>query len=138
MSLNIVDIFRVDFRTSTEADCLNASLQKAMRFDYRYQPARLSLALSLSDETPPPPVADALGKPIRGETLFGQEEAELAVWIALIRETVDQSDLSRKDLFDMVAAHWARGGKMLEQSLNAYDGDIQALMREFVKTPLKT
>ena len=46
--VQLLDLLRCDFRTTEAADTLNSRLQKALGFAYRYQPARLALAKSLS------------------------------------------------------------------------------------------
>lgn len=116
------DLFRADVRTSREADGLNTHLQSALGFDYRYQVARLAIGLSLADPALPATAADLLGKPIRGETLFGQEETDLALWTALIVEHVPGAPASRKQILDLAAAHWQRGIQKLQRLWSKHDG----------------
>ncbi|MCO4317813.1 DndE family protein [Phyllobacterium sp. 21LDTY02-6] len=122
-SLQLGDLFRADFRTSQSSDAINTALQKSLLFDYRYQPARIAIGLSLAQSTAPRPSSDTLGKPIRGETLFGQEESEMALWVTLICAQADIRAPSRKQLFELVAAHWARGLDLLEKKFKVYDGE---------------
>jgi hypothetical protein len=133
VSINLLDVFRIDFRTSSEADALNTSLQKSLKLDYRYQPARLGLSLSLADPSQPPPMADMVGKPIRGETLFGQEEGELALWVALIFEHDNTNDVTRKRLIDLVAAHWSRGLFLLAKQSVATKGAAHKLLLQLAR-----
>lgn len=117
-SLQIGDIARADFRTAFAVDAENSRIQKSLDLPYRYQPARLAISLSLRQPDPPKPIADVGGRPIRGDTLFGQDEADLTMWIALIVEHSGTAGLSRKEFQDIVAAHWARGMKPLSASMN--------------------
>jgi hypothetical protein len=116
-SLHLVDVFRIDFRTSIEGDELNTGLQKALGLDYRYQPARIAIGLSLGNPFSPPAPANVLGKPIRGETLFGQEEADLAWWVALLIEHAEADNPCRRILVSLVAAHWLRGVQLLSNDI---------------------
>lgn len=130
--LQIGDIARADFRTSFVADSENSRIQKALELPYRYQPARLALSLSLSQAKPPRPIADGGGRPIKGDTLFGQDEADLTLWIALIVEHSGTAGLSRRDFQDLVAAHWARGMEMLARAAKSdrIEDTVIALLRE--------
>lgn len=107
--LQLVDILRADFRTSAAADRANTELQHALELPFRYHPARLAIAASLADPAPPPFVPDAAGRPIKGDTLFGQDELELAMWTGLIVEHAGVSAITRRQLQDLVSAHWWRG-----------------------------
>ncbi|GLQ12074.1 hypothetical protein GCM10007913_40060 [Devosia yakushimensis] len=109
LPLQIGDIARADFRTSFHADTVNASIQKKFAFQFKYQPARLALALSLRIPTPPDAPADTSGRPIKGDFLFGSDEAELSAWVALIVQHAGGMDLTRKMFQALVSAHWARG-----------------------------
>jgi len=108
-ALQIGDIARADFRTSFAADSENSRIQKSLSLPFRYQPARLALSLSLRILSQPSPIPDSGGRSIKGDTLFGQDEADLTLWIALIVQHGGQSGLSRRAFQDLVAAHWARG-----------------------------
>lgn len=116
------DLFRADVRTSREADSVNTHLQSILGFDYRYQVARLAIGLSLAEPSAPSAPGDLLGKPIRGETLFGQEEADLALWAALIVEHAAAAPASRKEILDLVAAHWNRGLEKLKRLWSKHEG----------------
>lgn len=108
-SVQLVDILRADFRTSAGADRSNTELQHALDLPFRYHPARLAIAVSLSDPSPPPIAPDATGRPIKGETLFGQDELDLAMWTGLIVEHAAVAAITRRQLQDLVSAHWQRG-----------------------------
>lgn len=117
LSLQIGDISRADFRTSFAADAENSRIQKAFDFPYRYQPARLAISLSLRQPEPPKPILDSGGRPIKGDTLFGQDEADLTFWIAMIVEHSGVVGLTRRDFQDLVAAHWGRGMNLLSKAV---------------------
>lgn len=119
--LNLIDLLRTDFRATSEAEAISTRLQAELGLDYRYQPARLAMALSLSDPEFPPQV-EALGKPIRGETLFSAEQAELAIWVGLFTERAGAAITTRRGLQEMVASHWTRGIRMLSQRWAAWNG----------------
>ncbi len=127
-TLTFSDLFRADVRTSREADELNTRLQSALGLDFRYQAARLALALSLGDPAPPPAIADLLGKPIRGETLFGQEEVDLALWAALVVEHDPVAATSRRSFLDRTAAHWDRGARRLSRTWAKHHGTPETFL----------
>lgn len=120
--LNLLDLFRTDFRPSAAADGLNLQLQSELQLDFRYQPARLAMAISLAESRLPAAAPDLLGKPIRGETLFGQEEAEVAVWVGLFVEHGGSSILTRRALQEVVGAHWTRGLDILVRRWSCWTG----------------
>ena len=111
--VQLLDLLRSDFRTTEGADTLNSRLQTALGFAFRYQPARLAIATSLSNPEVPELDAELRGKPIKGETLFGQEEVDLALWISLIVEHAERTHATRRNIQDLVAAHWQRGIEVL-------------------------
>lgn len=108
-SFQLGDIVRADFRTSRDADTRNTSLMKKFGFQYRYQPARLAIALSLRIPALPKDVPDGAGKPIKGDILFGSDEAEFSLWVALVVQHADAKAMSRRAFQDLVGAHWHRG-----------------------------
>ncbi|ESQ84199.1 hypothetical protein AEAC466_10670 [Asticcacaulis sp. AC466] len=73
-------------------------------------------------------MSDLLGKPIRGETLFGQEESELALWVALIFEHSSSPQLTKKDLTELVAAHWHRGMRLLAEQIGNWDEEPHSFL----------
>jgi hypothetical protein len=126
------DLFRADFRTSREGDELNSTMQTALGLDYRYQVARIAIATSLGDASQPRPVADMSGKPIRGETLFGIEEIDLAFWTALIVQHLGEP-ANRKAILDQAAAHWVRGARSLHQRWTRFDGGAGEFLVELAR-----
>lgn len=129
----LADVFRADLRTSQDADEGNARLQSALGLDYRYQVARIAIAASLGVRSPPPPGVDLLGKPIRGETLFGQTELDLAVWVAQILEH-SGAEPSRRGLADAVAAHWQRGVGLIAKAWSAHEGSSAEFILQLIRS----
>ncbi|EOD8982455.1 TPA: DndE family protein [Pseudomonas aeruginosa] len=127
-SLQIGDIARADFRTSAILDAENTRLQKAFGFQFRYSPARLAIAMSLSDESFPPSVSELNGKPIRGDTLFGQDEVDLAAWASMIVEHSGEESISRRRFQELVGAHWARGLNRLYEITQGLESNIEVLV----------
>jgi hypothetical protein len=121
--VQLVDILRADFRTSRDADATSTELQRVLALPYRYHPARLALGLSLADPAPPPPPADLLGRPIKGETLFGHEENDLALWTGLLVEHAGTVGVTKRHLQDGVAAHWQRGTRLLWARWERHEGE---------------
>lgn len=130
MALSLTDLVRTDFRTSKWADDINSRFQKLLGLSHRYGPARLAIGRSLAVPTEPesdPVDEDDLGKAIKGENLFGTG-ADLATWISLIVERSGQSDLSRKDLQTLVAAHWHRGMCLLWEEWKGVGNDFDRFL----------
>lgn len=130
--VQLLDLLRSDFRTTEAADALNGQLQKALGFAFRYQPARLALATSLSNPEVPDPETDLRGKPIKGETLFGQEETDLALWVSLIVEHAERTQATRRDIQGLVAAHWRRGIEVLWADWFSVGEDATAYFQRLV------
>jgi hypothetical protein len=122
----------MDLRTSRSGDTATATLLRALGLQYRYQPARLAIARSLGLSTQPHPVENLDGKSIRGETLFGQAAADLGMWTSLFSAHAGRDPLSRKDLHELVAAHWARGAGLLWDSIRACDDPVGALTAQLI------
>lgn len=127
MPVGISDMGRIDFRTSRSGETATAALQRALTLPYRYQPARLAVARSLGVGTQPAPVGNADGKTIRGETLFGQRRDEIATWTSLIVEHAGRGPLPRRDVQELVAAHWARGAGLLWDGLRGASDPVADL-----------
>lgn len=114
MALSITEVAQTSFRTTREADELNDRLQRVLGMPHRYGPARLAIARSLAlQKTPEAHTTKGadLGRTIRGDPLFGGD-ADLGAWTALLVERAG-TDLSRRDLQELVAAHWHRGAKLI-------------------------
>ena len=133
MSISLVEIAGANFRTDAESDDLNNDFMRWLGMRKRYLPARLAISRSLAMPSPPEPLPGGFGpgKTIKGDTLFGTGTS-LSTWLALIVERSELSDLSTKELVDLVGAHWRRGLKHLahewEQSDKNYPQFIRRLM----------
>ncbi len=109
--LSLVQCNNARFRTSKAADDLNQKFLTRLGVRYRYAPARLAIARSLSDATPvPDEIGDEDGKIIKGAELFGDD---LPVWLAMLVEHKRAPIVSAKELVTLVASHWHRGIHML-------------------------
>jgi hypothetical protein len=131
------DIARADFRTSRDGDAYNTVLMKAFGFQYRYQPARVAIALSLRVPGLPGDVPDGAGKPIKGDILFGSDEAELALWVALIVQHADAALMSRRSFQDLVGAHWHRGMTNLSRIADGVDKHPELLAKVLLQSALQ-
>lgn len=133
MTLTLLDISAARFRTSQAADDANSEFRKRLGLRERYAPARLAIARSLSVAAPPEPVPEGedFGKEIRGEQLFGSGP-DLTAWIALIVERAGREGLTRKDIQSLVAAHWRRGIRLLDQDWAAAEGDLAKFVTRLV------
>lgn len=123
------DIIRADFRTSRDADASNTAIMKKFGFQYRYQPARLAIALSLRVPALPREMPDVAGKPIKGDILFGSDEAELALWVALVVQHAEAASMSRRSFQELVGAHWHRGMASLSEISNDVDEHPELLAK---------
>ncbi len=132
-ALGLAEIGRIDFRTSRSGETATLSLLKALELQYRYQPARLAIARSLSLPQPPPPVDNLDGKVIRGETLFGSGNEDLAIWISLLIGYSGDRPLGRRELQDVVAAHWARGAGLLWENLRGRPDPVLVLTEQLIR-----
>lgn len=115
MNTELLELAGAGFRTTKQADDLNSQFQRLLGMQYRYGPARMAIGLSLSLATQPDidlSIYDDMGKAIKGENLFGSG-AELATWVALIIEREKMEKLKKKEIINIVAAHWHRGINIL-------------------------
>ncbi|WP_111399763.1 DndE family protein [Humitalea rosea] len=133
--IGISDVGRLDFRTSRSGETATASLQRALGLQYRYQPARLAIGRSLGLDTRPAPIASVDGKAIRGETLFGQGADGIGLWMSLIVEHAGRGPLPRRELQELVAAHWARGAGLLWDNLRSSANAAADLAAQLLRTP---
>jgi DNA sulfur modification protein DndE len=130
----LMDMIRGDFRTSRAADELNARFQTLLGLPHRYGPARLALGRSLGLPTQPDLQLNSfgLGRPIKGEQLFGQG-VELSCWLTLVSEHAGDGPLSRRDFQALIAAHWHRGLYMLWDDWKASAGEFDAFVARLVR-----
>lgn len=125
-SLNLVELITAGFRTTKSADEKNTKLMNLLGVSVRYGPARLAIARSLTNKAQPD--IDALaqedyGKTIPGQILFGSG-VNLATWVSLIVEHSNKADINKKDLQNLVGAHWRRGINMLWKEWEGCDRDF--------------
>lgn len=133
MTLSLIDMIRADFRTAKPADELNSRFQRLLGLPHRYGPARLAIGRSLGMAGTPKIETSftGMGKPIKGENLFGSG-TDLATWVSLVVEHSGEQDLDRQRLQYLVAAHWNRGVYTLwddwKTSLNDFDQFVGRLV----------
>jgi DNA sulfur modification protein DndE len=119
---SVVDINNANFTTSAEADNQNEELRRSLGLSGRNMAARLAIARSLSNPSPPPVVADGeRGRTIKGANLFSED---LRVWLAFILEHGETEDVTPEDFQDLVARHWARGLALLTKDWEAAGEDF--------------
>lgn len=98
-------------------------------------PARLAIARSLAvADMPAAPVGDA-GRTINGQNLFGTGD-DLAAWVSLIVEHAGQAPADVRVLQGLVAAHWARGMRLLADLLDEAEGDAFEFKRRLAEAAL--
>lgn len=131
MALTLLDVTNASYRTTRSADSQCADLLGRLGFKVRYLPARLAIARSLSLPTPPSPLSpddeDESASPIRGQQLFG-DGADPAAWLSLITQRAGSTELTRKELQALVAAHWRRGAELLTQDWEEAGGNFSGFV----------
>jgi DNA sulfur modification protein DndE len=124
--LSLVQFNNARFRTTRVADELNQKFLTRLGVKYRYAPARLAIARSLSDSAPPPQIAeDEAGKVIRGEELFGED---LPTWVSLITQHRREPMKSLKEFQALIAGHWHRGIHMLWEDWQNQEEDFDRFL----------
>ena len=121
--VKLLDLVQPEFHTSEVAAKANEVLKGKLGGPL-YGPARLALALSLSDQEPIK-IGEVNAKSktgIRGKYLFGNE-ADMAGWVALITEHAGR-ELDRQEFSAVIAAHWERGIKILSDIWTGSEGDF--------------
>jgi hypothetical protein len=74
--------------------------------------ARLAIARSLAVSSEPEVLSsEERGKVIKGLNLFGED---LRIWLALLLEHRHSDDMAMDQIQDLIARHWARGLRLLE------------------------
>ena len=125
----LVGLNNASFRTSKHADELCSKLMPKLGLKVRHEPARLSIARSLSVSHQPDVIeadySDSEGQVIRGVQLFGDD---LAVWIGLLVEHVGRADLSLREIQDLVRLHWHRGAMLLSSEWKDVGGDFDRFL----------
>jgi hypothetical protein len=124
--LSLVQFNNARFRTTRAADELNQKFLTRLGVKYRYAPARLAIARSLSDPTLAPNVDDDEGgKVIKGTELFGDD---LPTWVALIVQHKGAQLESLKELQLLVVNHWHRGIHMLWEDWQHQEEDFDRFL----------
>lgn len=124
------ELITAGYRTDKAADDLNSELMRDLGLEVRYGPARLAIAMSLSDKRPvyPDDIPQGdKGKEIKGAQMLGQECP--GVLVALITQHAGQP-LTKQEFQNALAAHWSRGVKMLRRTYVAAGRDYDKMLGE--------
>ena len=132
MNISLIDLHSVRFHPDSKTDELNDSFRTRLGMPHRYQPARLAIARSLAIDSVPPSVEKKSSKTIQADILFGAGE-HLSTWIALITEHANDSTIDKSRLIELVASHWWRGIKLLDDEWKRSDQDLSKFVRRLVE-----
>lgn len=131
MTISLVEVATERFSCTSEADELSRRLMDRLGLGNHYIPARLAIARSLAIPEPPSPAEGETARNIPGDTLFGTGP-DLAAWISLLVEHSGREPTDKREFKKLVAAHWTRGLKLLNETLEQSDGDTSAFWRSLV------
>lgn len=123
------------FRANAQIDDLSQEIKSLLGFGSHNIPARLAIARSLAVPSQPPKPEGDPGREIKGDTLFGVG-ADLLTWISLLVEHHGAMPESMADLRALVAAHWARGMRMLSEELRSAGRDPSEFWKRLAETAL--
>ena len=124
----IGDLMGTGFRPDKQTDKLNDEFMSRLGLVARFGPARLAIAFSLS--LPEQVSADAnfdhdKGREIRGQQLLGVHPGEMT---SLVVQRAGRS-LDKRELQNLVAAHWRRGLKKMDKIWKEVDGDHDKFLK---------
>jgi hypothetical protein len=128
MTLSLVALANQRYRLTAEADQTSKRLMDQLGLAKHYVPARLAIASSLAIAEAPPAVHGETARQIAGSILFGSG-SDLAVWVSLIIEHAGRAAADIDEFQRWVAAHWARGLRLLSDQWEAAQGDGGAFWR---------
>ena len=133
MSISLVEVAGANFRTDYDSDKLNTKFMGRLGMRKRYLPARLAISRSLAISAPLVMKSDERepGKVIKGDTLFGTGTA-LSVWLSLIVEKSELSDMDVRKLITTVGVHWRRGLAKLDEKWDQSGRQVGAFVRRMV------
>ena len=134
MSISLVEAAGANFRTDEKSDALNTAFMGRLGMRKRYLPARLAISRSLAVPAPPDSLEEGHdpGKVIKGDTLFGTGTA-LSVWLSLIVERSEETEVDTRRLIALVGAHWRRGLQLLDKEWEQADGDVAHFVKRLVE-----
>ncbi len=118
--ISLENVLVSNFQTSAEADKITEMLKGKLGLSVRYRVARLAIGRSLGEPNFPTQNADAQGKTIKGDLLFGLDEYPL--WVGLlitnIKNHIPKAELTIATLQNAVRRHWQRGIMLLLDDWN--------------------
>lgn len=140
-AISIEQVLLAGFQTSGEADKRTEQLRSSLGLSAKNRVARLAIGRSLSDSSFPASALDSMGRPIKGDVLFGLNE--LPLWTGLLfthlLKTNPKAELSLATLQDLVKRHWNRGINLLmedwDESGEDYHRFIDILVRRRANLP---
>ncbi len=131
MVIELSDLVTTTFKTTKKADQFCEYLTKQLGWKHRYVAARLAIGRSLSLSEQPKELLRAeyeeMATPLRGLQLLG-EDSQASGWLALILEHSKLTEISKRELQNLVSLHWHRGAFLLKKDWE--DSDKQ--MEKFV------
>lgn len=133
--LGLDQVATAGFRATVETDEAAQRIKDAIGAGAHYVPARLAIGRSLAVPERPAPAEGEPGRTIKGETLFGTG-ADLATWMSLIIEHAGQPPADLRAFQALVAAHWARGMRLLSALLDEAKGDAFEFKRLLAEAAL--
>ncbi len=131
MSVSLIDMHKIRIPPDSETDALNDKFMTRLGMPNRYEPARLAVARSLAIPASPPSIGAKTSRTIHGESLFGSGEY-LSMWIALIIEHAGDTEIDKSKLVDLVAAHWRRGIKLLDEDWSKSKEDVDDFVKRLI------
>ncbi len=131
MNISLNDMHTIRFDPDSETDALNEKFLTRLGMPNRYQPARLAIARSLAIPASPASIGAKISRTIAGHALFGPSES-LSMWIALIVEHAGDTEIDKSKLGDLVAAHWRRGIKLLDEDWNKSKEDVDNFVKRLI------
>lgn len=140
-AFNLEQVLLAGFQTSAEADKKTEQLRSNLGLSAKNRVARLAIGRSLSEATYPTGSMDGVGKPIKGDVLFGLDS--LPLWVTLLfthlRVTDPRAELNLATLQDLVKRHWNRGIALLsedwEEAGEDYNRFVDVLVRRRANLP---
>ncbi|MCY4309190.1 MAG: DndE family protein [Rhodobacteraceae bacterium] len=118
MVIELSDLFTTTFRTTRKADQFCEYLARQLGWKHRYVAARLAIGRSLSLTDQPKELLqqeyEDMATPLRGTQLLG-ENSQAAGWLALILEHSELTEISKRELQNLVSRHWHRGAFLLKK-----------------------
>ena len=140
-AITLEHVLLAGFHTAGEADKNTELLRSSLGLSAKNRVARLAIGRSLSEASYPTGSLDSMGRPIKGDVLFGINE--LPLWVGLLFTHLKQTDpravLTLPTLQDLVKRHWHRGISLLMEDWTEagedYNRFVDILVRRRANLP---